>query len=251
MNKEEIEDKHYKLFCCKAADVPTGIVNHKDRPDFRIHTSDRILGIEHTRVVKPTVSGIPSEAALDSNADNIVDEAKRYYMEMGSPPAHVTLFFNLRATLKKKERASIAASVARLVRDRLPNIGQSEDLTCGLGPRNDHPIEVDQILISRWNSPKRHDWKRGDAVNIEKDVTSIFQSVIDKKSELLTSYLDECDTCWLLIVADFMKQAQGFDMDASSRSNMYTSPFERTYFLNCNKSTLFQLYTEPPQNVDP
>lgn len=232
----------FEQFRVLMEDLPEGEVFHRDKPDFLIRLATETLGIEITRVFKPSPSAAQPEAALDSTADAIVSEAREFAKDYDLPALMVRMYFNLSTPIKKVDREGIARDIAALICDNVPEPGHTVTLEYGMNCDRRHPRIVDLILISR-ASTNGDDWGRGDAMRVEADTRRIFQSAINEKAKLLGSYLTKCDRCWLLLSAEFMKPAQALSPDSASISYVYTSPFERTYFLNCTQNTVWQLNT--------
>jgi hypothetical protein len=69
------------------------------------------------------------------------------------------------------------------------------------------------------------------------------QQVIDAKNARYETYLDYCDECWLLIVANGGRPSGLFESSDKTKSRVYHSLFERTFFLEAFDSLLLELMT--------
>ncbi|MDE1465565.1 hypothetical protein [Spartinivicinus poritis] len=243
MNKRDIEAQHFEQFLALATDVELVVgkdsFTHTDKPDFLITTPDGVIGVEHRQLFKPD----KIMASFDNYAAYVVAEAQKHSENLGMIPVMVRIGFTGKA-INKMNRDSIASSIAELVKDQLPEKGDFVIITHGLNYKFEFPQIVDEILISRQHV-KKHNWAVGNAVGPVKDSPDFMQEAINKKKPKLDSYLNKCKQCWLLLVADFMKQAQAVKL--TSNNHVFTSPFERTYFLNCTQNTLSRLNTKPPK----
>lgn len=68
-------------------------------------------------------------------------------------------------------------------------------------------------------------------------------STISKKANLLSTYLNACDECWLLLVADGLRPSGKFDFGQHFCAHVFVSPFARTYVLDFGKGKLRPLTT--------
>jgi hypothetical protein len=75
------------------------------------------------------------------------------------------------------------------------------------------------------------------------DCIDLLQSAIDDKAPKLQGYLEHCDECWLLLVADSMKPSATIHPGAETLARTFISPFDRTFFLNFGMGTVSPLKT--------
>jgi hypothetical protein len=154
-----------------------------------------------------------------------------------SAPARVSLFFCLQGPLRAKPRLKIARRVAQVVHDNMPPEGESVQLECRIG----QPIAVDAISINRLQPVDRHRWTWPEVGVVETNAIPLFEAAIKKKATKLDDCLQNCDECWLLIVAPSFKPSGMIHPDKHSLSHTYASPFSRTYFLDFGHGRLSPL----------
>jgi hypothetical protein len=236
-HRKEIERQHLHSFQCLCSDFPKGDLQNSERPDFLILAeTQRKIGIEHTQVFKAGGGTKSPQQGIEATKEEITVAARRFSERLSSPPAHVSLFFNLGRPLKTKARVEIAQAVAQVVHDKMPPEGQSIEL----GPSS-QLIAVDSILISRVHPVDRHVWGWPEFGFARTDAIALLEGAINEKAKRLHDYLDRCDECWLLIVAPSFKPAGMIHPDEHSLAHVYLSPFNRTYFLDFGLGNLFQL----------
>lgn len=163
----------------------------------------------------------------------------------------MTLFFNppyLRRTtgakrrfLTKAEKQGIAENIALFVGTHMPAQGCSVD--CDWRPGQ--PRQVDLIQINRVGPVDRHNWRWLEYNAIQYNAIKRFQDTITKKSKMYDACLHKCDECWLLVVADSFLSSGNIHPDAPSLSHVYTSPFNRIYFLDLVLGRIAHLNTKP------
>lgn len=233
------ECEHFKSFQYLAPEIRSDNIQHADSPDFRIALDGRVVGVEHTQLFKRHGS-----QDVESAQDRILDLVCTEAAGLDLPPAHVTLFFNLRKPLKAAHRKKIASAVVAIIKRSMPGDRQSTEIEGQVG----QPPEVDLILINRhWDGPSNWCWQ--EAVRIDSDVRSLVQEAIIKKAGQLSSYLKFCTECWLLIVADSFRKSGGLAFEECSRAHVFDSPFARTYILDYGKGRLHRLRTESPETT--
>ena len=239
MSTREIEKRHFVYFRNKLPDFPVGEVFHEDKPDFRIVTSNEILGVEHSLIHIPSRQRTPLQA-MKSQADDIISLAKQHYELQGMSEVHASFLFNQFRTLRKKERSELAIKIARAISSQVikgtkpftnfdirePNIPNKLSLI--------HFISVEKGLGNFWRCARA-----GCAMT---NCKSLIQDIINNKAEKYSTYAENCSKCWLLIVAD-SKPSSFIHPDKEAIAQTYTSPFERVYFLDCSYDELHTLKT--------
>lgn len=229
-----MECEYFRSFRYFERVVESGTVTHDDSPDFLVDFSDRIVGVEIMRLFRPE-----SARAIESTQERILEEACRKAQDRNLPAAHVTLFFNLRRPLHAAARCRIADAVVGVVAAGMPPTGES----VALEGAPDQPHEVDLIAVNRVHCGPRGRWTWLEAGTIDGNAICVVQKAITQKSERLSSYLERCDECWLLLVADSFRTSGRLAFDDCCTSRVFESPFARTYVLDFGRGQLHQLQT--------
>jgi hypothetical protein len=223
-------------------DIQSGIIEHADKPDFRIRAGNKIIGVEVRRLFKSA-----DGPAIESTQESIFDEACHQAERLNFPPAAVILFFNLRRPLHVEDRRRITDAVVRVVAENMPADGDSVQLE----HRPGQPSEVDLILIDRECRREVGRWRADFEFSvIERDVTEIVQRAITEKAVRLPTYLKACDECWLLLVADSFKASGNLKFGEAGQKHTFLSPFTRTYALDFGRGCLHHLETASALNTD-
>jgi hypothetical protein len=246
LDTKQIESGHFKYFRQLLADFPEGEVWHEDEPDFLVHSSNGVLGIEHRQLFQPARANGPPLQAFESQIDEIVSLAQEHAELRGMAPVHVGLFFSLTHSLTKEKRLALARAIARFIYENLPRESGSLTLEYDTEHKGDIPEGLDLAIITRSEHGKRHHWQSSEAGQAVRDCREILQSAIDDKADKITNYLKVCDACWLLVASDGLKPSSFIHADQISREYTYSSPFERTYFLDSGCGDLMLLRTAAP-----
>jgi hypothetical protein len=211
-------------------------------PDFVVVTEQqRRIGIELTQVFKVDGGTEVPQQAVEAAKEEITVAARTYSEFLGTPPAHIALFFSLRKRPNAKVRQQIARQVAQVVRENMPPVGESVQLDRGIGGSRNQPNEVDLILINRVHPANRHQWTWPEMGAAQMDAIELLERKIEIKARKLDDYLRYCDECWLLIIAPSFKPSGMIHPDNSTVTHSYVSPFSRTYFLDFGRGSVVRL----------
>jgi hypothetical protein len=215
-NNQDMEGRYFKSFQYFEPDIQSGLVigqaERRPGPDFRVRVGDNVIGVEVTRLLTPL--GNP---AIEATQQKILDEVCARAERLNLPPAFVSLFFNLRRPLRTGDHriARIADAVVQIVANNMPADGDQTKLEQQPG----QPSEVDLILANRYRC-ERARWSAGPEFRaIERNTFAIVQEAITKKTERLRSYLDVCDECWLLLVADSFVASGNLEFDEAVQAH--------------------------------
>ena len=111
-------------------------------------------------------------------------------------------------------------------------------------PSSAAPARIDTVFLLRDDRLTRSvHWVAVRAGFIWRDCIPLLQSAIDYKAAKYSGYLNYCDECWLLIVADSAKPSASVHADEKTLAHVFTSRFAKTFFLDFGMSTLHPLKT--------
>ena len=253
----------------------------RERPDFRLAlVNGRTVGLEHVRAVDRTI------AAGSGAVDKITERVLSGLVTAGvNASVVVSISDGAAAVLATKEmKPQLAAEVAAIVRlatialgDAPSTNGRIERRRAARGlekltspwrryERFEADITLDDGTLC-WRDPQREDGSydldgRGiefatavmvrphDTPNVGRSGSgwgqppSIIQDAIDKKAAKLDDYRAAgYDEQWLLVVGS---AATGGTLDISAANGNFSSPYDRTFFLETFADECVQLATRPP-----
>lgn len=236
---EQIEHSQFCAFRKLVEDFPDGEVIHEDAPDFRVLSASETVGIEHCRVYKPSNTKI-SEHAIAEWEDEITASAQRLAELRGTPPVQVSVFYGT-GTISRAERKGLPRAIARAVHEKVPLKSGRIEIDCSRVPELRNWLST--ITISKHEVFDRHHWQNPRAQWVLQDCIEVLQIEIDKKSKLLPSYLQSCDSAWLLMASDASRMSQSIHPNEASLAHIYRSSYSRTYFFDIAMSKLYRLNT--------
>lgn len=255
-SKQFTEAWHFEMFRHHVDDLPIGDVIHVETdpskhpdgaPDFLVRAVTNCVGIELTRLYKPTNPDMPIQQAIEADIDEVIRLAQSEYQSGTAPPLHVSLFFTRQREIDRSKRLEIATDLVTIVCNNVPEPGCRiilEERDCELRSIIDF---IDRIHIDRNQYQRRHHWHSVQAAWVWKDCIDAIQQAISRKALKLPTYLTHCDECWLLVVADSLRPSGAIYLDDVSRQYLYESPFARTYFVDTGLGRVDRLST---RNVD-
>lgn len=229
--KEALEQFYLEALIREVPDFPTGQVVNHERPDFLIKSTKRIIGIEITRIYQRHQTGRKPGQAVESEQRSLLWMACRYYERMNLPPVQVNVIFS-QGDFAKKVRPQLARELARIVAENLPLENDWRSLKQDFKHQPILPEGVYDMSITRYESITKNLWARGGAGFVQEDCVECLQQTISEKEAELAEYKKNCDSCWLLIVADGSGESSFIKPSEQSLRHHYTTEFERVYFLS-------------------
>jgi hypothetical protein len=242
--QKKLERKHLVAFRRVCTDFPFGRIVSGETPDFVVHRASTKIGIEHTQIYIDDAKKRSSLQSREAAKIKITRLAEKQAQEAGLPNIYVNLFFSRTWSPDPKQDDRIARAVAQTVINNIPPEGESVWVSYRL--HSVQPIEVDLISIHRISDFGDERWScQTEAGEPLKDAVTRIQAAIDSKAGRFLACLQECEACWLLIVAPSWSPAGMVHPDEASLEHTYTSPFTRTHFLNLSYGAAVPLKTEP------
>jgi len=220
--RELIHLEHFREICRL---FPGGEIEATERPDFIVHATDNVLGIEHTEIFQPRPSSEGSLQAEDALAQRVVSQASDLYLQNHNPPLCVQIMFRPRAGLRKQKVAHLAEMVSRLI-ERTP-LRPGIPITLKRTKENSgyFPIEIARILLYSQPNGKESLWRCSSAGLIAELTADCLQEKIDQKEQKLDEYRSRCSELWLLIVADDLRIPSTLDVSDSASAHRYRTRF--------------------------
>ncbi len=84
---------HLERFKENCTFFPEGEIEWTERPDFIIHSNEKLFGIEHTEIFQPGPPDGSSLQAQDALAQKIVKQASDLYLQNNNKPILVQIMF--------------------------------------------------------------------------------------------------------------------------------------------------------------
>jgi hypothetical protein len=239
LKKKQKERAYLDILKGNIQDFPSGNIIESEHPDFIVGTPSKKIGIEVTQIFKKANCDRPFQA-IEEEARIIVEMALKHYEDKKPlPNLQVNVIFNS-TLINKSERKSISNDLSSIVEKNLPEpskwiILNRENFTL--------PDKISAIGIVRSKSLTKNYWVVDSSGYIQEDFINELQNTIDAKNSKLKCYLKECNSCWLLIVADDFKHSAFLRMSKNTENHIYSSNFERIYYIETFERKLISLKT--------
>ena len=151
------------------------------------------------------------------------------------PPIQASFFFSTQIDTNRKQRIELGREITRAVCKNIPQENESLRFCYSDCHRLGFPDEINTVFLYRYDYIDQHRCHLTEAGESISDCRKILQRAINEKAEKLPSYKYDKNltACWLFIVADGLKPSSFFNINESSTAHIYSSPFDRTYFLDC------------------
>jgi hypothetical protein len=128
--KKAMERAYLQRFRVNFADFPEGEVVLSEHPDFLVKTQSRWIGIElaEYHVQEPDEGWGSPMRALEGTEDKVLRTASEQYQSKGLPPVVVNVLWHPHQALDRRRIPELAADLANLVQEHLPETGHSVNI---------------------------------------------------------------------------------------------------------------------------
>jgi hypothetical protein len=217
--KDQEERRHLSGFI-RTKDAPVGMWCIDEKPDMWMRSSEGILGVEHTRLVR----GEPR--AGETNKRKAVRLAQRIFESAGGPVLHLWVSFRTKH-IPKGETEEIARAIAEVVERNIPKPGERNLLQMWRLAPDVRPPKVLEIDIDRWPEAADSFWAVSLGGVVPRLTSDEVQKAIDAKESKVEAYRKRCDILWLLVALDGFSPSGWWDILKGVVDAQYSSSFDR------------------------
>lgn len=231
VSKKNVERGYLEHFRSLIPNFPTGRIEETEEPDFLVYQATSILGLELTELYRNAPSGIRPQQADEAMRCRVVARAKTLYVDSGSPPVHVTVFFNQQHQIQKPDVEQLARSIADLATRNLPAQGMSRDEDYDWENRAYFPEAIHKITMHRLPEITQTLFSATGAIWVATLAPTDLERVLLAKESKYPIYRNKCSEAWLLIVTDTGTMATWFKFDSSTITLPIRTKFDRVFLL--------------------
>lgn len=224
--RRERERAHLLHFRKVCSFFPKGKIEVTERPDFVVHTSKGLLGIEHTEMFQPGPPHGGSIQAQESLRQRVLDRAKDLYAQSGAPPLRVDVLFHPGFEIQKQSVDNLSRSLVNLVSRTPPVAEGSVTLKPSWETWEIFPREIAYVQILY--GCKDSGWYPLSVGFIPPIGPDDIQERIRAKEPV--SYKARCFETWLLIVEDGFRISSTVEVTKSAMEYCYTTEFDRVFY---------------------
>lgn len=209
-----------------------------ESPDFRFCLAGRTIGVEHTQIFLDG-SKDTKLVALESIGNDIARRVQNKGTKL-RVNFQATLLFNLRESIKEKQREQLACDIFNEIKTALGNSQPTGFESFEVRPKDDRITSIRFVAtMQKLNSRvmvARAGWVKQ---TIDEEVID----AITKKNTKSTQYATKCDEIWLLIVADGHDPSSLFDNQPPVLNIECECVFDKVYYLDHFKKRLTEVIT--------
>lgn len=195
----EIERRYFDEFS-KAYSLPAGTIEYGDKPDVVIR-GDRTTGIELTRFYLLGGSSFASEQRQKPLRDGVVSDAHQLHSKAGGKKFELTIGFDPDRPITPARRKALPKELSAFA------------ATIGNHPSGSVDRELFQSMpeiSTLYLNSKEYDdakWRLGQVYAVDLMSQTELERIIREKEAKAADYF-ACDDYWLLIIVDWMDNAQ-------------------------------------------
>ena len=211
-------------------------VREAERPDFVIEREGSgALGVEVTRIYRErTTEGIVYQEQESLRGQLTEKVQSRLQRSRDVPPVRVLVFFDTQSPLRKAGLDSLACELVTAVQSNIPQVGRSCDVLF-------RKSGLRLFSVSRWESLTEITCSGPGADFVGSPSAQHIQQCITRKNRKVRDYSGNCDTVWLLIVADGSELSSDLEIPPETKNHKYDSAFERAFVLRFLEDDLVEL----------
>lgn len=240
-SKKEVELWRLDRLKSFIADFPEGCIEPTERPDFLIHCSAKVIGIELTDLHRQTPQGLVSEQASESMRHKVVARAKEIYESRLLPPVIATFFLNDRVHIKKREAELLATDLANLVSSNVPAINASIEIPESWDDFRTLPAVLHSLSVRRLDVVTKTFFSNPGATWVSTLSRQDIERVLESKEGKLENYRAKCDEVWLVINSDIESMSTWFEIEQSLLDESFSTRFDRVYVVQHFRGVAHQL----------
>lgn len=240
-SKKDIERWQLDRFASICPTFPAGPIISSEEPDFIVVTKKRKIGIELTDLYWQTINSELPRQSQETLWSRIVNVAERDYSKSGLTPLYVTVTFNQKSSLKKKDVERISTGVFDVVIRNVPLPGQNSVEEYDWDNRMYFPEEIARISVCNIKSMTESFFCVSSTAFIPTLSSEDISRIMSSKESKLEQYMNACDEVWLLVNYDCTPFSTFFKIDESVISLAYDSGFNRVFFMGHQTPKIYEL----------
>jgi hypothetical protein len=240
-NKKIRERRFLDEFSNNYPEFPEGEIVDSESPDFLIKQKERIVGVEIVDFIRGQDKGESADRRNEVLWQKIADEARKRFEAKSDIPLMVHFFWNNRYTLRQSEISQLADNAVSLIEKSVPE-KLFESIRIGNDELDETLLEkvCHFITVCRVRNEKQSLWSFISSGWTEVQTNEI-QHLLDSKNEKVADYLRNCNTVWLIIVADGRYISSNIDITSVAISHTYKTSFEKVFVYDRISKGVFPL----------
>jgi hypothetical protein len=239
--KKEREKYYLEKVISLYSEFPSGVLETSEEPDFLLTTSDGVIGIELVGYIRGQSSDGSELRRYESVHDSVVRMAKEEFERKHQIPLWVSFIWSRHQHLSKPAARILAMDIATLIEQNTP-----QQVYGGARIEPDWLEEssvgdfIAHISIRRLKPTNKSLWANTEAgfIGIEPED---LENLISLKEGKIGSYLQNCDSAWLVIVADGRHISSNVELHKTIHQHTFKCSFARVLFYDSVSQSIASL----------
>jgi hypothetical protein len=221
---------------------PVGEISQFEEPNFPdsiIGSGSFAVGIELVDYIREQNSSGSRLRRYEKIHEKVVSRAKNEFERIFQIPLSVHLHWFHHKELGEAEADRLATEIAELVTTIIPDKAYEG---VSIEPYEVGAIDyhITRLSVTRLRSSAKGGWSSVEAGFVEVDVNE-FQALISSKDSKIDAYQRNCDSVWLLIVADGRYISSNAEIRNSVRQYSFESRFAKILFYDAASNCVVEL----------
>jgi hypothetical protein len=211
-------ERHYFEKFSKAYKLPDGAVEYADKPDILVR-GERTIGIELTRFYLQPGGSLGSEQKQKPLRDSVISDAHKLHRSADGKKFELTIGFETDSPITSARRKALPKELAAFA----ATIGASKS-----GSIDPELFEAMPEISYIYLNAKEYDnakWSVCQVYSVDLMSPTQLEKIVREKESKAAEYLP-CDDYWLLIIVDYMDNAQEQEISVQ-RVKIASNVFQR------------------------
>jgi hypothetical protein len=229
ISQKERERVYLRLLQRLRPEVPAGVPEEPEPPDFAFRVGDSILGIEVTEYHNPQRDGRRPLQEQDALRRRAIEIAYDTFRASDTRALDVSVLFRPVSEFSKGDVTRIASALARVVAATPTASWEQVRLDASQAKL---PDPVSTVFITEVPQEASGRWKHVFASSVHSVTPEDIHREIRRKEVGTGGYSPNIAELWLLIVQDYESRAHAAELTAEATEHVYETVFARVLFLN-------------------
>lgn len=229
MLKKEIEEVYLNRAIPFITGFPQEEIKPFEEPDFFLHSSEAVIGIELTELHRQVSKRSNPQRASEAMRRRVVERAQALYAETGLPPVRATVLMYEDTLIKKSEVEKLASAICNLVVQNLPAPNSFREEAATTTDSNCWPGRLHSITVYRADFIIDMDFNCPGTTWVSELGREDIEQKLKSKETLYSTYRKSCDKVWLFINFDIEAMSTWFEFNAEVLNAPFSTSFERVF----------------------
>lgn len=203
-----------------------------ETPDFIAKTLDKRIAIEHTRYIDGYLKKV------ETFRKQVIDAAGNKFKQEVGADLEVWIRYSNNKMGKDNPKHYYVDMMFNMVND-IYQVNKGRKFRVSTHKAKVENKYIDSLTVNSettWNN-----WQSVGAYLVKPADYKVVQEYIDKKSSLVTSYPQDIDERWLVIIAGIGHRSSGFRFDLLDNTTLSQRQFDKVFFFDDRTEEIIQL----------